>query len=132
MASKRSAISDLIKSDMSRRSLGDEEAVNQGSLWEKGEARPEAKPPKKSGAAPRESEPKAAPQVERKLPPAPKPPAEKPAGPGAAALIDFISAQAGAMGLTGEADRQKLYDFLQGQAERYLRGFNAARRFYGG
>ena len=46
-------------------------------------------------------------------------------------IIKFIAKQAESAGLEDEADVLNLCEFLRGQSLRYIRGFSAARRFYG-
>ena len=120
MAKKKTAIGDLIKSDMSRRAIGDETKKTKEAELFSGPA-PEKKPPEKK-------------------PPAEKPPvkadaaapAEVPAFPGGGAGFSaFIAAQTRSVGLTNEADLATFYAFLQDQAMRYIRGFDAGRRFHG-
>jgi hypothetical protein len=137
MAKKRSAISDIIKTDMSRRTINGEneetketadKSGGQDLLWEKENAQvqqtPDEKPAKKRNPAQKalDEEPPAEPVK--------VPAVKQSAGPEGAAFMAFINAQAEALGVTGSVDRQKLYDFLRDEAMRYLRGYNAARRFY--
>ena len=46
-------------------------------------------------------------------------------------LMTDIAALAQSAGLTGESDLCNLYAFLHNQAIRYIKGFDAARRFHG-
>ena len=60
------------------------------------------------------------------------PPALKGASsPGINNLLALITAQAQSAGLTDEPALGNFCDFMQGQAARYIRGFDAARRFHG-
>jgi hypothetical protein len=107
---KKAAIGDLIKSDMSRRAIGEEpkpvlaEGVPASNV-PAGNA-PAGKAPVTSAARPVVSE-------------------------GIAGFAAFIDGQARSVGLTDETDLATFYDFLQGQAARYFRGFDAGRRFHG-
>lgn len=132
MAKKKTAIGDLIKSDMSRRSIGEEtEVFEKPELIQTAEPVGGERPDKNSAeekpfnARPPEDRPPAV-KAASPLPAAPRPVAE-----GSAAFTEFIAGQARSAGLTGESDLRKFYDFMQGQATRYIRGFNAGRRFYG-
>ena len=138
MAKKKAAISELIKSDMTRRSIG-EEPPEGDDAW----LGPELQPP-----APPESAPPCEPSIEtpagetpheQKAPAAPatdqvEPPAKAAGLPSLSAitgLLTAITAQAEAAGLSGEQDLLNFHDFLLAQTTRYIRGFNAGRRFHG-
>ena len=133
MAKKKAAISELIKSDMTRRSIG-EEPLQGDDAWLGPELQPPAQGGEDSGGTPSVETPH-----EQKSPSVPvtdqvNPPAKAAALPSPAAitgLLTAITAQAEAAGLTGEQDRRNFHDFLQAQAARYIRGFNAGRRFRG-
>jgi hypothetical protein len=109
MSKKKTAIGDLIKSDMSRRTIGEG-----------------AKTAEKPKQVPAQSTEKPA----EKRPLAVQP-AQAAAPEGNADLMVFIEKEAQSIGLTEEADLIKLYDFLQGQTMRYIRGFDAGQRFHG-
>jgi hypothetical protein len=134
MAKKKAAISELIKTDMTRRSIGEEPAEGD-TAW----LGPELQPPAQSGAVSGGSPSNETPD-EQKAPSAPAPdrvdpPAKAAALPSPTAisgLLKAITAQAEAAGLTGEQDLLNFHDFLLTQATRYIRGFNAGRRFHGG
>ena len=116
MAKKKTAIGDLIKSDMSRRSIGEEPKIIKKAKTFPTEA-PVKKPEEK------------------------KEPAAKPASPlfadtapvlkGSAVFSAFINEQMKSVGLIDEAALNNFYKFLQSQAMRYIRGFDAGRRFHG-
>jgi len=127
MAKKKTAIGDLIKSDMSRRSISEGtngeaqggEPPNSETVYTKlvhdegSDAHPvEKKPETISAALPLFADQDAIPDA-------------------GADLTAFLFREARSAGLTDEADLRKFYDFLQGQAARYIRGFNAGRRFHG-
>ena len=102
MAKKKTAIGELIKSDMSRRSIGEEPVMtHSGELQALANAEPSL--------------------------------FESPANvhDESDVLAAFIAGQAKSAGLTDETDLRKFYDFLRGQAMRYIRGFGAGRRFHG-
>ena len=114
MAKKRAAISDLIKGDMSRRAIGRESAAaeNRGGQMrggaelfpgERPEKKPAEKAPRAAGAAP----------------------------PDVSGFMAFLAEQTQTASLTDPDDLGRLYDFLQNQAARYIKGFCAGRRFYG-
>ena len=146
MSKKKASIGELIKSDMSRRVIGEE-----AKPPEKAELFPAEKtakkPPEIKPAAVKEppaakdhvavNKPQAVKEpVEVKEPPAEnkssavKEPASRPTK-GSAGLMVFIDDQAKSFGLTEEADLCNYYDFLRNQAARYTRGFDAGRRFHG-
>jgi len=102
MAKKKASIGDLIKSDMSRRAIGEEPKI--------AEKASEVPPP------------------ENKT----KTPASRPAIPkGSADLMIFIMGEAKSAGLTEENDLCTFYAFLPSQSMRYIKGFDAGRRFHG-
>ncbi|MDR0448309.1 MAG: hypothetical protein LBH07_06535 [Treponema sp.] len=118
MAKKKANIGDLIKSDMSRRTIGEEtETADTPPLW----SEDEKKPP----TAAAEKKPQAAKAAKPNIPDS------VPTIKGITGLADFIAKQAQSAGLTEVTDLQNYYDYLQNQALRYVRGFNAGRRFYG-
>ena len=116
MAKKKAAIGELIKSDMSRRVIRD--AAEEQSFDE------DQKPPVKKSVAP----PPAA--IPRPTTPASQPNTLS-KSEGSAGLTAFIADQAKSVGLTDESDLRTFYAFLQSQAIRYIRGFDAGRRFHG-
>jgi len=140
MAKKKAAIGDLIKSDMSRRSIGEEPAASKETGLFLDEE-PVKKPSEKKPAAPSTAAPAAAappaPKAAPESAPAPKAPPTAAAhgthaiSEGGAAFMAFIAEQAKAAELTDKTDLVNFYDFLQSQAMRYIRGFNAGRRFHG-
>ena len=104
MAKKKTAIGDLIKNDMSRRAIGEEsEPFEVEKPFEEDQ-------PEKPVSAKENTDSCCKAGV---------------------CFTDFIAKQAQAAGLTEEADLHNFYDFLSNQAMRYIRGFNAGRRFYG-
>ena len=113
MAKKRAAIGELIKSDMSRRTIGEESIIAE-------EAKPVSTGPVKK---PVEKEPTL--PFEKPVKP------EQPSDSQAANFEAFIAAQIQSFGLTDEAVLQNFYEFLKSQAMRYIRGFDAGRRFHG-
>jgi hypothetical protein len=120
MSKKKTAIGDLIQSDMQRRAIGDTpgdisdkvESGNGGTLFEM-----EPMQSKESTSFANTS------ASSRTL-------VARAAGTGSTSFAAFIDKQASLFGLTDEKDFHRLYDFLQGQAIRYIRGFHAGRRFY--
>jgi len=129
MARKKTAIGELIKSDMSRRTIGEEHEI----ITEPA-ASPTASKPSTAGKPLAESKPAAAhKETPKAAPPAPEGSASKGCGssPAAPAFMAAIAAQAQSAGLTDESDLGNLYAFLQSQALRYIKGFDAARRFHG-
>ena len=136
MAKKKAAISELIKSDMTRRSIG-EEPPEGDDAW----LGPELQPPPLESALPCEPsiETPAGETPHERAPAAPAmdqvdPPAKAAGLPSSAAitgLLTAITAQAEAAGLSGEQDLLNFHDFLLAQTTRYIRGFNAGRRFHG-
>jgi hypothetical protein len=140
MAKKRAGISDLIKSDMSRRAIGEETKTARNAKAVTAEKKPLEK---------KMTEKKAPPKIAMAETVAPGPAVEKPvvqkpavqktaipapaakAGDSGAAFLACIEEQARGVGLTDAADLHNLYAFLQGQAARYIRGFDAGRRFHG-
>jgi hypothetical protein len=108
MAKKKASIGDLIKSDMSRRVIGEE-------------------PPALKVKPVPVAAPATAPAATNAARSATEPAVPK----GSADLVTFIAAQTKSFGLTDETDLRNFYDFLQGQALRYIRGFDAGRRFHG-
>jgi len=127
MAKKKTAIGDLIKSDMSRRSISEgtngeaqgDEPPNSETVYTKPvhDAGPDNGPAQKKPEAPSAALPLF--------------PDQDTLPEGSADLAAFLSREASSAGLTDEADLRKFYDFLQTQAMRYIRGFNAGRRFHG-
>ncbi|MCL2128296.1 MAG: hypothetical protein FWH38_08575 [Treponema sp.] len=115
MAKKKSAISDLIKSDMSRRAIGEETEI-----LEEAEPAPAVTPVKPSEEKPAPPKQSAAPKKER--------PAVLEGG---GDLDAFILAQTQSVELTNEEDMSRFYDFLKCQITRYIRGYDAGRRFHG-
>ena len=114
MAKKKAAIGDLIKSDMSRRSIGEEPAASKETGLFLDEE-PVKKPSEKKPAAPSTAAVHGTHAVSE----------------GGTAFMAFIAEQAKAAELTDKTDLVNFYDFLQSQAMRYIRGFNAGRRFHG-
>ena len=129
MARKKMNIGDLIKSDMSRRVIGEEpqptEKEELFSVELAKEKKPsESKPPATKSTTPVEKPPTLANPVVPALP--------KPTVPKANTdLMAIISEQAQSAGLIDVNDLRNFYDFLQSQALRYIRGFDAGRRFHG-
>ena len=114
MASKKKqAISDLIKSDMAQRTIGElsqtpEEVPNEIVVEKTMGRKPlAAKPIVYSNDR------------------------ETAFSAGINNFINFATEKTESAGLKDEDDIQKFYDFLQNQTLRYIRGFDAARRFYG-
>lgn len=107
MAKKKAAIGDLIKSDMSRRIIGEEVEMAAETVMP-AETPPEVMVPPSGDSVP-----------------------ALPVTGGTASLDCFIAALAQSAGITGESDLRNLHGFLQDQAMRYIRGFNAGRRFHG-
>jgi hypothetical protein len=107
MAKKKAAIGDLIKSDMSRRAIGEEPKTVE-------------KPKRIPAQNPTET------PAEKK-----QPAQQVTALQGSAGLMAFIEKEAQSVGLTEDADLFILYDFIQGQTMRFIRGFDAGRRFHG-
>jgi hypothetical protein len=128
MAKKKAAISDLIKSDMSRRTIGEEPKTTKETelfLDERPVKKPSEKKPVEAKTAP--PAPKAAPVSE-----AVAASADKSAIPEESAnLMAFIAEQAKSVELTDKTDLHNFYAFLQNQAMRYIRGIDAGRRFHG-
>ena len=117
MAKKKTAIGDLIKSDMSRRTIGEETELFSGEPDKKpSEKKPPVAPP---------------PAVATPVPAAPVTARATAVPRGIADLTAAIAERANSAGLTDEADLRTFYDFLQNQALRYIRGFDAGRRFRG-
>ena len=117
MAKKKAAIGDLIKSDMSRRAIGEESENTEEELFS-------AKAPEKKLP---EKKPPAAPAVAA----TPAPAGASSVSGGFAGFAAFIDAKTSSVGLAEEADMRTFYAFLQDQAMRYIRGFDAGRRFHG-
>ena len=115
MAKKKAAIGDLIKSDMSRRAIGEEPKT--------------VTKPKPLPGEPKKTTEKKPAAVKAETPVATAAPVTIPVGD--AGFAAFISTQTQSVGLTNETDLLRFYDFLQGQALRYIRGFDAGRRFHG-
>lgn len=109
MANKKAAIGALIKSDMSRRVIGEE--LIPALVETQGEAPAEEAAPKRAAAE--------------------KPSRKIGADPESAALVEFLILQAEREGMINEEDRRNFYAFLRSQALRYLSGFSAGRRFRG-
>jgi len=131
MAKKKTAIGDLIKSDMSRRVIGEGTSGEGTEISEKAisvSTEPaNADPvhnegPAKSSAEKRPLAASAALPLFADQDTLPK---------RSAGFAELIAGQARSAGLTDEADLRGFYDFLQSQAMRYIRGFNAGRRFHG-
>lgn len=143
MAKKKAAISELIKSDMSRRAIGEEPRTVEPEAAEPNaveEVKPSPPAPEAAGEVkPASTTPEAAEEVKQppaepeKQPPEKKAPALKPTAVSneSAGFEAFIAGQAQAVGLTDEADLRNFYEHLKVQAMRYLRGFDAGRRFHG-
>jgi hypothetical protein len=108
MARKKAGIGDLIKSDMSRRNIG-ESPTSEELTTEPAYKAPEPAAPAQEPAAKTGKRPKAA---------------------GGALLLDYIAAEVESSELMDEAGRRNFYDFMLGQAARYIRGFKAGRRFH--
>ena len=132
MAKKKISIGELIKGDMSRRSIGD--SATEDASWDS--------PPEESSKHVEEAVEKAKPvpvkksvaQTDEKKPPVARtalPVAADATPNGNAEFEAFIRGQVVSVGLTGEADLRNFYSFLQSQAMRYIRGFDAGRRFHG-
>jgi hypothetical protein len=149
MARKKAAIGELIKSDMSRRNIGEnavflefaDEPVLEG---QPAEAVPPVEKPAEetAGGAGEEqaSGQNAAAKKPEKARPALKPEPKSAAKTGesgkvsaeSAALSDYIAAEVESGGSMDERERRNFYDFMLAQAARYMRGFNAGKRFHQG
>jgi len=116
MAKKKTAIGDLIKSDMSRRSIGDEPIIIKKAEPFPTEA-PVKKPEEKKESATKPALPLFADTA--------------PVLKGSAGFSAFINEQIKSVGLTDEAALNNFYEFLQSQVIRYIRGYDAGRRFHG-
>ena len=141
MAKKKSAIGDLIKGDMSRRAI-----VEAPKIEEKAEPAHAESPDKKPAAKkPLETKPQP-PKESVPRPPAAQAPVIQPSAasePGvkarqqpeftneSAGLMAVITGKARSVGLTSREDLMVFYNFLESQATRYLRGFDAGKRFHG-
>ena len=126
MAKKKAVISDLIKSDMSRRAIGEEHTITEGSeLFTGGETvQPSENTPREESTALASAD-KTAPAAAFPIL------QENQKSRESVAFMDFIAAHTQSVGLTSESDMRNFYAFLQGQAMRYLRGFDAGHRFHG-
>jgi len=139
MAKKKLAIGDLIKGDMSRRAIGEAPKIGEKARPEiKEKAKPaHVESPGKKPPAKKPSETKT--QVPKES--VPRPPAAPEPGVKArqepeltnesADLMAVIDGKARSVGLTSHEDLTVFYDFLESQAARYIRGFDAGRRFHG-
>jgi hypothetical protein len=127
MARKKAAIGELIKSDMSRRNIG-ENAVPLEFADE---------PVREEQASGQSMAAEEKPEKARPVPePAPKPAAKtgehKKASLESVSLFDYIAAEVESAGSMDEQERRNFYDFMLAQAARYVRGFNAGKRFHQG
>jgi hypothetical protein len=150
MARKKAAIGELIKSDMSRRNIG-ENAVSlefaDEPVWEgqQAEAAPPAEKPAEEaagcvreerssgqsiGAEKKPEKARPAPEPEPK--PAAKTGEHRKTSPESVSFFDYIAAEVESGGSMDEQERRNFYDFMLAQAARYVRGFNAGKRFYQG
>jgi hypothetical protein len=143
MAHKKAVIGELIKSDMSRRNIGENAVPLEFPDEPVQEERQAAKPePEKSaegitekrasgqdataGKAPEKAQPASKPVPKPKLPP-------KIGESGKIApLLDYIAEKVESGGTMDEQDQQNFYDFMLAQALRYMRGFDAGKRFHQG
>ena len=123
MAKKKAAIGDLIKSDMSKRTIKeDPKTTEETRLFSSEES---AKKPETEEITPPVSEAVYLPAVMPAFVAAPSAP------DGSAELMALISEQTRSAGLTDKTDLYNFYAFMQDQAIRYIMGFDAGRRFRG-
>jgi len=132
MSKRKTAIGDLIKSDMSRRSISEgidgempisetqnDQAPNSAAI----NANPVPdEVPGNISAGEKQTAARAAPSLFTEHEALPE---------GSAGFAAFLSREARSAGITDKEDMRKFHDFLQSQAARYIRGYNAGRRFYG-
>jgi hypothetical protein len=142
MANKKAVIGELIKSDMSRRNIGENavslEFPDEPVQEERQAAGPDAGKAAEGNIGERAAgQDAAAGKTPEKAPPAAKP-ALKPRLPPKTGesgkivpLLDYIAAEVEPAGMD-ERERQNFYDFMLAQAMRYVRGFNAGKRFHQG
>ncbi|MCL2472269.1 MAG: hypothetical protein FWF26_01205 [Treponema sp.] len=112
MAKKKTTIGDLIKSDMSQRSIGEEP----GTAAEANRLPAEGNEKKPSGSDSEST-------LRRKY--------TDGFSNGDAAFMSIITAEAKSAGIIDETDMHSFHDFMLSQAMRYIKGFNAGRRFHG-
>jgi hypothetical protein len=134
MARRKAAISEMIKSDMSRRNIGEAPKEGEAGAAQPGEEQrfeggPEEKAQGAGAVAASGPEERAPEQPAGK---APEQPLRAGEAGGNAALLDYIAAEVEPGGSMDEGDRENFYDFMLGQAARYIRGFKAGRRFHQG
>ena len=139
MARKKSGIGELIKSDMSRRNIGENAAPlefpDEPALEEQQAAKPVAEESAGGIAGERASgQGPAAEKAPEATPPASRPRRLPKTGESGkiAPLLDYIAAEVESEGSMDEQEQQNFYDFMLGQAMRYMRGFNAGKRFHQG
>jgi hypothetical protein len=133
MAKKKLAIGDLIKGDMSRRAIGEAPKTGEKPAHAETEVK---KPSEKKPPVPKKIEAAVnPPPAVKKQPGAPEPGVTAQRQPevpgGSAGLMAAIAVQASSVGLIEHDDLIVFYDFLERQAIRYIRGFDAGRRFHG-
>jgi len=112
MAKKKIAIGEMIKNDMSRRAIQKEPETAARVEVFSGEEPVKKPPAAKAVSAPVDADVETVPGEN-------------------AGLAAFFARQAQSAGLTDPADLRNYYDFLQSQAVRYTRGFDAGKRFHG-
>jgi hypothetical protein len=139
MARKKAAIGDLIKSDMTRRNIGENTVAldfpDEPAQEERQTAGPEAGKPAGGVKEERVSGQEAsAGKASEKAQSASKPKLALRTGASGkiAPLLDYIAAEVEPGGTMDEQDRQNFYDFMLAQAMRYMRGFDAGKRFHQG
>jgi hypothetical protein len=135
MARKKAGIGELIKSDMSRRTIGENvaplEFPDGPDRKEPQAARPGAEGvagERASGQGPAAG---TAPEANRPASRPGRPPKTGESGK-SAPLFEYIAAEVEPEGIMDDQERQNFYDFMLGQAMRYMRGFNAGKRFHQG
>jgi hypothetical protein len=139
MARKKSGIGELIKSDMSRRNIGENAAPlefpDEPALEEQWAAKPESEESAGGAAEKRETgQGAAAGKAPEAIRPVARPRRMPKTGESGkiAPLLDYIAAEVESEGSMDGQERQNFYDFMLGQAMRYMRGFNAGKRFHQG
>jgi hypothetical protein len=122
MARKKAGIGELIQNDMSRRNIGANVVPLEFPDEPAREEEVASGAEKVAGIASAEK----APEKIRPVSKARKLPGK------IAPLLDYIALEVESEGGMDEQEQQNFYDFMLSQATRYVRGFNAGKRFHQG